>query len=314
MIRIGAQYLGGSLSPKTFAVAVEEAGFDSVWCGDHVSHYVDGIATLGCYAGATETIEIGTNVLVAPLRPAVVAAKALATVADIAGPQRLVAGIGVGGDFPAEIAAVGAEMRQRGAYTDEALELIRLLWSGEPISYDGRWTQLADYRIEPAPDPAPRVWIGGRADAALRRAVRSGSGYLGYLLSPSGVAKRAARIAELALEQGRAPADLTIACNVFFVPARTVDEAVDAAIANGMSLQGLTPELVRSFFLLGDDEACLARIQQYVDAGLDHLILGCAPGGEDELRTFLAAATRLLPEIRALVPAAATTTTEGVGT
>ncbi|MDA8281172.1 MAG: LLM class flavin-dependent oxidoreductase [Actinomycetota bacterium] len=304
MIRVGAQYLGGSVSPKDFAVAVERAGFDSVWCGDHVGHYVDGISTLGCYAGCTEAIQIGANVLVAPLRPAVVTAKAISTVARLAGP-RFVAGIGVGGDFADEIEAVGADMAHRGAFTDELLAVLPLLLAGWPVDFDGRFTSLRGFRMDPQPASLPPVWIGGRADAALRRAARFGQGYLGYLLSPDGLAKRVARLAELKADGDPPGTALQVACNVFFVPARTTEEAVDAVATSGLAVQGLTGDMVRKVFLLGDDESCLARIRHYVDAGLEHLILGCAPGGPDDLRSFLEATSRLLPEIRAMGGSAA---------
>ena len=61
MVQIGAQYMGDDRGPKAFAQRTEAAGFDSLWCGDHIAHYVEGIATLGCYAGATERITIVMN-------------------------------------------------------------------------------------------------------------------------------------------------------------------------------------------------------------------------------------------------------------
>ena len=64
-------YMGGDgITVKEFAVAAEAAGFDSVWTGDHLAHYVDGIASLGIVAGCTERVTVGSNVLVAPFRPA----------------------------------------------------------------------------------------------------------------------------------------------------------------------------------------------------------------------------------------------------
>jgi len=298
-VRVGVQYLGGSLSPKVFAQAVEVAGFDSVWCGDHVAHYIDGVSTLGCFAGCTDEIQIGTNVLIAPLRSAVANAKAIATTARLAG-DRFVTGIGVGGDFPAEIAAVGAEMRTRGAFTDEFLTLLPQLLGGEPVSFEGRWTQLENFVMEPAPEHLPPVWIGGRADAALRRTVRHGSGYLGYLLSVDGLAQRVAKLEQMAAE-ANSPRRPDVALNVIYVPGRTVEESLETFAASSVELSGLSPEIGRQVLLLGDDEACVARIEEYVAVGLQHLILGCLPGGEPELATFLSATRSLLPAAQALV-------------
>jgi len=301
-MRIGLQYLGGQLSPKVFAIAAEAAGFDSVWCGDHLGHYVDGISTLGCFAGCTDSIVIGSDVIIAPLRPAVVTAKALSTVARLAGP-RLIAGIGVGGDFPGEFDAVGANLRQRGAFTDEFLGLLPALLSGEPVTFDGRFTRLRDFRIVPPAQPN-EIWVGGRSDAALRRTVRHADGYLGYLLSPEGLAKRVSALAGFAAEERPTAAPPRIACNLFLFPAPSVDEAVEAALTSDMGLSGATGDFLRRTFLLGDENSIVSRLREYLEVGLDHLILGCPPGGERELRSFLDCATGLLPTIRELARAA----------
>lgn len=297
MVEIGALYMGGSFSPKSFAIAVEAAGFDSVWCGDHMLHYIDGIATLGCFAGCTERITIGTNVIVAPFRPAVVAAKGIITAAAAAA-RRTIVGVGVGGEFPLEFQATGADLRTRGAYTDEAITVMKSLWSGETVSFQGRWTQFEGFHMEPVVATPPEVWVGGRSDAALRRALRHASGYVPYLMSPEQLRGRVERLRNMAVESGRSLEHFTIACTVFFVPGRSAEEALAAVYAGATALQGLTPERVRSYYLLGDDEACLERLQQYVDAGAEHLILGCAPGHDRQLEEFIDASRRLLPVMR----------------
>jgi alkanesulfonate monooxygenase SsuD/methylene tetrahydromethanopterin reductase-like flavin-dependent oxidoreductase (luciferase family) len=297
MIEIGAMYMGGSFSPKSFALAVEAAGFDSVWCGDHMLHYIDGIATLGCFAGCTERITIGTNVIVAPFRPAVVMAKGLITAAAAAA-RRTIIGIGVGGEFPLEFQATGADIHTRGAYTDEAIIVMQRLWSGQEVSFQGRWTQFERFRMEPVVSTLPEVWVGGRSDAALRRALRHASGYAPYLMSPEQLRGRVERLRNTATESGRSLEHFTVSCTVFFVPGRSVEEALATACAGTTALGGLTPERVRSYYLLGDDAACFARLQQYIDAGAKHLILGCAPGHDRQLEEFIAASRRLLPLMR----------------
>ena len=302
-MKIGAQYMGDDRGPKAFAVRVEEAGFDSVWCGDHVGHYVEGIATLGCYAGATERITIGVNLLVVPYRPPAVVAKALATITLVA-PGRVVAGFGVGGEFPGEFAATGADLRTRGAFADEALDVVTRLWTGEPVSYAGRWNRFEDFRLEPPPSPPPDIWIGGRSDRAMQRAVRFGQGYVPYLVSPEQLSRRRERLAELASEAPRSLDGFTLACLVTFIPGPSVEDAVELGLRS-LRLSGLTPESVRSQYLLGDDEAVLARLQDYVDAGADHLILGCIPGDDRHVDDFFEACHRILPAARELQRAGA---------
>lgn len=296
-LQVGAQWMGDDGGPKRFARRAEAAGFDSVWCGDHLGHLVDGLSALGILAGATEEIRIGLNLLVLPYRPAVVAAKGIATVAEVA-PGRVIAGFGVGGEFPLEFDAAGAELRRRGAYADDALELIRALWAGEDVSHHSRWVDVDGFRIEPPPTPVPPVLIGGRSDAALRRAVRFGDGYAPYLVSPDHVRRRWARLGELATEAGRDLSGFTLACLVTLIPAPSVDAAVERGLTS-LRLSGLSPDAVRAMYLLGDDATVLARIGEYVAAGVDHLILGCPPGTPADVDGFFAAAARLLPAIRA---------------
>jgi len=293
---IGAQYQGDSGGPKRFARRAEAAGFDSVFCGDHVGHLVDGLATLGVLAGATERITVGLNLLVAPWRPAAVVAKALATVSLVA-PGRVVAGFGVGGEFPEEFAATGTDLHRRGAYTDDALTIIDKLWTGEPVHHHSDWAQLDGFVLEPVP-VRPTVWIGGRSEAALRRAVRFGDGYVPYLVSPRQFADRRRRLHELAAAEGRSLDGFGWVCLATLVPGPTVDDAL-ATATGALRLSGLTPESVRARYLLGDDASILAHIEQYLEAGVDHLILGCIPGDDAAVDAFFATCERLLPQLRA---------------
>ncbi len=296
-MQIGAQYQGDHRGPKIFARRAEAAGFDSVWAGDHVGHLGDGIATLGCFAGVTEEITIGLNLLVLPWRPAAVVAKAMATISLMA-PGRVVAGFGVGGEFPAEFSATGTDLHRRGAYTDDALELIDKLWTGEPVSHHSPWAQLDGFRLEPVP-VRPEVWIGGRSEAALRRAVRFGDGYVPYLVSPGQFAKRRRRLFELAAQADRSMAGFRFGCLVSMIPADNVEQATEIGLS-GLRLSGLTPEAVRGMYLLGDDDSILARIKEYADAGVQHLIVGCMPGEDHQIDAFYAACGRLLGPARAL--------------
>jgi alkanesulfonate monooxygenase SsuD/methylene tetrahydromethanopterin reductase-like flavin-dependent oxidoreductase (luciferase family) len=297
-VEVGAQYQGDDAGPKAFARRAEAAGFDSVWCGDHVGHLVDGIATLGIYAGATEQITIGLNLAVSPYRPAAVTAKALATIA-LDAPGRVIAGFGIGGEFPAEFAATGATLATRGAYGDEALHVISQLWTGAPLYFEGRWASFDGFTLAPAPRPLPPIWVGGRSEAALRRAVRFGAGYVPYLVSPEQLQRRRQRLDELLVDGGRPPGDLTIGCLVTVIPAADLDEAVERGLTS-LQLTGLTPDLVRAQYLLGDDDTILGRAAQYADAGADHLILGCLPGDARRRDEFFATCHRLLPRLQSL--------------
>ncbi|MFN0025744.1 MAG: LLM class flavin-dependent oxidoreductase [Acidimicrobiales bacterium] len=295
-MRISAQYQGDSGGPKLFARRAEAAGFDAVFCGDHVAHLGDGLATLALMAGATDTITVGLNLLVTPYRPAAVIAKALATIA-LAAPGRVIAGFGVGGEFPGEFQATNAEVRSRGARTDESLEVITALWTGQPLTHHGRFFDLDDFTLEPPPRPAPEIWIGGRSEAALRRTIRYGTTYSPYLVSPDQLAKRAARLGELAAAAGVARPRL--AALLTFIPGPDVDTAVQLGLSS-FKLSGMSPDSVKAHYLLGDDRDILDRAAQYAAVGLDELILGALPASPGVVEDYFSTSTRLLAPLRAL--------------
>lgn len=294
MTRVGVQYAGGSLTIKGFAQRAERAGFASVWCGDHLTTQVDGVAALGVLAGCTEAIGIGTSVLVTPLRPAVVTAKALATAASAA-PGRTIAGLGVGGDLPAEFRAAGADLRTRGAFLDEAIDVMQLLWRGRHASFHGRWTTFEHFMLEPAPDVPPQIWIGGRSRAAVRRAARVGAGYLPYLVSPREVETRGRELAALSAEAGRSWHG-TIAAVAFVMPAADATAALEA-IMDYSIVTAATAVQVRDRWLLGTEDRITARARAYAASGVDHLILGCPPGDQRVVDGFFAAAAFVADEL-----------------
>lgn len=296
-MKVGALYAGGPVTVKTFAGLAEAAGFDSVWCGDHIASHVDGLAGLGVLAGATEEIAIGTSVIVASFRPAVVTAKALATVAVVA-KGRTIAGLGAGGDLPLEFAATGADLRTRGAFLDEAIEVMQLLWRGTSASFRGRWASFEDLALEPVADPPPPIWIGGRSPAALRRAARIGSGCLLYLVSPEEVACRARELARLSDELGRSWRG-AVAAVTFVTSAADWSAALDGAMASSV-LPCLTADQIRSRWLLGTEEDIVARARSYSASGVDHLILGCPPGDRRALDGFLSIGRCVIDELSRL--------------
>ena len=303
MVKIGAMYMGGQFTPGTFGRAVEAAGFDSLWAGDHVLHYVDGLTTLGCFAGCTQSIQLGTSVIVAPFRAPAVLAKALMTASWIAN-RPIVAGIGPGGDVLKEFQVTGADFKTRGAYTDEALEVMRLLWSGRKVSFNGRFSKFDDVQMYRAGNRGdqesvrtPEIWIGGRSEAALRRTVRYGSGYLPYLISPEQLKDRVLRLRELADEAGRPFDEITIACTSFLIPAASRASAIEIG-RTAVGFNAVTAENMERYYVLGSVAECVDRVSEYIEAGASHVVLGCHGGQERQLESFLESAAEIMPALR----------------
>ena len=157
----------------------EEAGLDSIWVTDHVivprdmsliyrDHMLDPLAVLPWLAGVTSRIALGTSVIVLPYRSPIPVAKLLASV-DVLSGGRLIFGAAVGW-VEGEFDALGVPLKERGSRTDEALELIRTLWTQEYPEITTARHQLAGLKASPMPlqKPRPPILIGGSADAAFR--------------------------------------------------------------------------------------------------------------------------------------------------
>jgi len=199
-ISLGGGWPLGTPEPRQiiqFARLIDELGFAALWTGDHVLMYspmVHALVTLSAAAAVTERVAIGTGVYLLGLRHPVEAGKALASL-DWLSNGRFIFGVGVGGEIAAEWAACGVPRSQRGARVDEGLQVLKALWAGPHANHTGRFWQFEDVSIQPLPMQAggPPVVVGGRSEAAWRRAARY-DGWMGYLLTPERLAQGIAAI------------------------------------------------------------------------------------------------------------------------
>ncbi len=163
------------------------------------------IVTLAYAAGVTKTIRLGTSVIVVPYRGAIHLAKELATL-DLLSGGRVIAGL-ASGWLEQEFRALGAPYERRGAYTDEAIALMRACWAGETPEFAGEFFKLSGMRFGPRPSAGKiPLWIGGISRRAIRRAVELGDGWHGTRMKPEQVAVRLGWLREGAARIGR---DLT---------------------------------------------------------------------------------------------------------
>jgi alkanesulfonate monooxygenase SsuD/methylene tetrahydromethanopterin reductase-like flavin-dependent oxidoreductase (luciferase family) len=166
--------------------AIAEAGLDHVIVGDHVSFRggrgTDGLIASAVYAVLEPRLTAYLSVYLLPLRHPVPVARQLATLATYA-PGRIVFGVGVGGEDRHEVEVCGVDPASRGRRMDESLEVLRGLLAGETVTHHGEQIDVTAAEIVPAPSvPIPFV-VGGRSDAAVRRAGRLGEGWLGIWCS-----------------------------------------------------------------------------------------------------------------------------------
>ena len=203
---------------RACARIAEQAGFDALFVSDHLcippdqtegsgGRYLDVLATLAFIAGATDKIRLGVSVLVVPYRPAVLTAKQVATIQELSG-ERMILGVGVGWMKP-EFEALGADIRRRGAITDETLSVIHHLFSADaPGAYDGPIVKFPSFMFLPRPKRPP-IWVGGTSPAAMNRVLKFGDGW--HPMLPAAELK--AKVEELradALAAGRAVPEIVV--------------------------------------------------------------------------------------------------------
>ena len=268
--------VGQAPSPDHFARiarAAEDAGFDSLWAGDHVSFHeplLDITVALSAFAAVTERIVLGAGVLLLPLRAPALVAREFASLDYLSG-GRLILGIGIGGEHPADFAAVGVLVRERAARTDEAIAALRRLFAGAPASFAGRFFAFDGISIAPGPAQpgGPPLWVGGRSQAAIRRAATAGDGWMPIWISPE-------RLAE-GLEGVRASANGRAVAAAAVLPALIGGTIEDARLYLSRRYRTtFSAHAVRRYCLAGSPSACAERIAEYVEAGAQHLIFNPA--------------------------------------
>ena len=168
MIKLGFAMPAGSTIPASvrleFAEQVEKLGYDSFWLPHFISrdiHGFDALSMLCAVAARTSRIDLGTDVLQVPLYHPVDLARRVATLDHIS-EGRLILGVGIG-FIPLEFANVGVPFNERGARMDEALELLRRLWTEEEVTYEGKYYRVKEVVFAPKPlqKPYPRLLMGG---------------------------------------------------------------------------------------------------------------------------------------------------------
>jgi probable F420-dependent oxidoreductase len=283
------------------AELAEELGFDSGWVGDHLSFHpptFDALAALAAVAGRTSRLVLGTGVLLLPMRHPVWTAKQVATV-DALAQGRLLFGVGVGGENPAEYEAAGVPVAERGRRLDEGLEIVGALLRGEPVDHPGPLLPTRSPALEPAPAVPPPLVVGGRSEAALRRAARVAEGWLGVWMSASRVRSVRERLVELAGEFGRQPCTplLMVFVHVTGGPGDDHMEAGRAEAAAFVKGQyGLPFARLERWVLVGDEAHVAEGLSALRAAGVEGFVL--LPAAADPLVQYrrLAAVRKLIDQ------------------
>jgi probable F420-dependent oxidoreductase len=312
---MGAEILFGAAAipepERAWLAAAEKLPIASVWQGGHVlppTATGETITRLALMTAWTERVRVGTAVLVLPLYHPVIAAKQIADL-DAHSGGRLSVGVGAGGESAKEFEAVGVPLAERGGRTDEAIEVMRRLWSGAPISYHGRYFALDDVELRPVVPPdrersgmqqgGPPVIVCGRKAPAMRRAARLGDGWMPYLVSPNAYARSVEVISTEATAARRSLERFEWMLYLYCSIRRDGDRArEEVAQFLGSAYGEKSQEMLDRIAPSGTPDQVAARLQAYVDAGARHIVIAPA-AHRDTLEVVSLAAREVLPRLHA---------------
>ena len=259
------------------AVRAEELGYESVWASEHVFNvsyvydrignkpYYEPLTMLTYVAANTTLIGLGTSVLVLPYHNPIRLAKVAATL-DVLSKGRLMLGVGVG-VIEEELEAMGSSFADRGAISDEAIAIMKELWTKEDPSFQGKYHRFSGMKFTPKPVQKPHIpiVIGGTSRAAIRRAARSGTTWHPTALAPQALAEGMDYLKEQAVKAGRDPSEISV--------------SVSAAIGSTHN---------HNRYSLGEDpEEILERSQKYQEMGLERLLISPNTRDQSQLRPIM---------------------------
>ena len=297
------RFTGLSAGERAGAIRLmQDVGLDHVGVGDHVSflggHGSDGLLAAASVLAASERLAVNTAVYLLPLRHPVVVARQVADLAQL-GPGRFTFGVGLGGEDRHEFASCGVDPSTRGRRMDEAIAVVRALLRGEEVDRDGEFFPLRTAKIVPKPVERVPLIVGGRSDAALRRAGRLGDGWFGLWVSADGYRRSVATMSAAAADAGRADARFQNALNIWCGSGASADEARSYLAPAMETFYGIPFERFERWSPAGRPKDVAEFVAPYLEAGcgLINLIMN-GPSLEHEVEACA--------EVRAALLASAT--------
>ena len=279
-VRIGISLGDGALDSESpdnvleFIDLCERWNIDSVWVSDRIvapRPTLDPVVFMAFMASRLRNMKFGTSALVLPTRQPVLLAKQLATL-DFLCKGRLLLVVGLGGDDSKDFAAAGVRKEERGKRADEAIVLMKKLWSEEHVNFDGQFYSAHNLTLLPRPcqKGGPPVWVGGRSKAALRRVARLADGWLVSSMTPKEIATGIEAIRGHAAEIGREVPDDHYGVLVPFCFAPDIEEALWIAGPSIRRRQDIPPN---DYAALGTPEQVRRMLKEYVVAGATKFVM-----------------------------------------
>jgi len=250
--------LGNRESMIAIAQSAEELGYSSLWTSDHIlipanrpepfGNILETFTTLSYLAARTESIQLGTGILVLPQRDPLLVAKQAATIHHLSA-GRFSLGIGVG-YIAEEYSFLGADFNNRGQLADEYIQAIRALFEADRPEFHGQHIKFSGPLFSPRPKTPIPIVLGGGSKAALRRAADLGDGWYGLRLSPEAAGEAIGELNQIGHKR-----DFTISLRVQTRVGGSVDDADPATT------------------LHGDPDLIVERLRHYREAGIQQLVI-----------------------------------------
>lgn len=280
-ITVPNTYMGHNhINEETFneyAKTIDTSGYHSAWVLDRIIHnehpILDPLTMLGYLAAKTQRVKLGSAIILLPLHNPIIFAKATATL-DYLSKGRLILGVGLGSIRP-EYDASNIPWQTRVTRFNEALRLVKALWSGQPVTHESLIGKLSNGRELPTPiqKPHPPIWFGGSTEKVFQRACKYADGWIaGSGILPDQLKETIARMKNYLTQNNRDPSKFEIAKLIHIHVSKDKDQAK----------QILEKELVRYYqrpydvearAAYGTPQACAERIKSYVQAGAQNIIL-----------------------------------------
>ena len=226
----------------------------------------------------------------------------LTSVLDVASDGRYHMGIGIGGEFPKEFEACGVPVKQRGSRSNEALEVIKKLWTEKDVIVRGALYEiLGRYHFAaPVQKPHPPIWVAGRKEPAMRRAATYADGWIPYMYTPEMLHESLEKINQFGKEAGRDMSNFRP--GLVYLHVRSIRIVTMAPRAGG---QGARWHLRAGFFqnrgtlhALWNPDDCRKRLKEYVDAGARTVLISWACRQDDIDENMKLVAEEIAPAFR----------------
>lgn len=285
---------------RRYIERAEALGFHSLWVQEQAglraaAGALEGVSMLSYAAALTRRIRLGNAVFLINLRNPIQLAKSLASL-DQLSQGRLIVGVGLGG-VTRLYEAYGLSPEHKVARFVEALTLIKKLWTEEDLTFEGKFWRLKKASLWPKPfqRPHPPVWFGANSPAALKRAVKHGSGFVGAGSSSSADFKTQVQVVLSALAEGKKnPRDFMIGKRVYLAVDKDREHAAQR-LREWFGLYYGQAELMERVAVWGSVEECVEGLREIIAAGARLLILNPVFDMMDHLEVL---AGEILPQIR----------------